>query len=66
MGTRLVALLRGINVGRNKRVAMSELRDLLTGLGYADVKTLLQSGNAVFLCTPKAATSAARSRPKRS
>jgi uncharacterized protein (DUF1697 family) len=59
MGTRLVALLRGINVGRNKRVAMSELRDLLTGLGYADVKTLLQSGNAVFLCTPKAATSAA-------
>jgi uncharacterized protein (DUF1697 family) len=43
-----VALLRGINVGRNNRIAMADLRDLLTGLGYTDVVTLLQSGNAVF------------------
>jgi uncharacterized protein (DUF1697 family) len=43
-----VALLRGINVGRNKRIAMSDLRDLLVSLGYADVRTHLQSGNAVF------------------
>jgi len=43
-----VALLRGINVGKNKRIAMAELRELLTKLGYGDVKTLLQSGNAVF------------------
>jgi uncharacterized protein (DUF1697 family) len=48
VATRLVALLRGINVGRNKRVAMSELRALLADLGYVDVKTRLQSGNAVF------------------
>src|ERR1035441_1121009 len=43
-----VALLRGINVGANKRIAMADLRELLTGLGFTDVRTLLQSGNAVF------------------
>jgi uncharacterized protein (DUF1697 family) len=43
-----VALLRGINVGGNKRVAMADLRALLESLGYGDVRTLLQSGNAVF------------------
>ena len=48
MATTLIALIRGINVGPNKRVAMSDLRDLLNGLGYTDVRTHLQSGNAVF------------------
>lgn len=43
-----VALLRGINVGKAKRVPMAELRTLLTELGYTDVVTLLNSGNAVF------------------
>jgi len=47
-GIRWVALIRGINVGRAKRVAMADLRALLTGLGYSDVRTLLNSGNAVF------------------
>ena len=42
------ALLRGINVGKAKRVPMAELRALLAGLGYGDVQTLLNSGNAVF------------------
>lgn len=45
---RYVALLRGINVGGNKLVPMATLRALLEGLGYADVATLLNSGNAVF------------------
>ena len=45
---RYVALLRGINVGKNNRVPMELLRDLLTGLGYTDVRTHLNSGNAVF------------------
>jgi uncharacterized protein (DUF1697 family) len=45
--TGYAVLLRGVNVGGNKKVAMSELRELLAGLGYTDVKTLLQSGNAV-------------------
>jgi uncharacterized protein (DUF1697 family) len=43
-----VALLRGINVGRAKRVAMADLRALLESLGYGDVRTLLNSGNVVF------------------
>ena len=43
-----VALLRGINVGKAKRVPMAELRALLSSLGYNAVATLLNSGNAVF------------------
>jgi uncharacterized protein (DUF1697 family) len=43
-----VALLRGINVGRNKRIAMTDLRALVGGLGYSDVSTHLQSGNVIF------------------
>jgi uncharacterized protein (DUF1697 family) len=46
--TLLVALLRGINVGTAKRVAMGALRDLVEELGYGDVRTLLNSGNVVF------------------
>jgi uncharacterized protein (DUF1697 family) len=45
---RYAALLRGINVGGNKKVAMAQLRELLAELGYTDVATILQSGNAVF------------------
>jgi uncharacterized protein (DUF1697 family) len=43
-----IALLRGVNVGGHAKVAMADLRDLLTGLGFRDVRTLLQSGNVVF------------------
>ncbi|MEW2115459.1 DUF1697 domain-containing protein [Streptomyces sp. NPDC005474] len=46
--TAYAALLRGINVGGNKKVPMAELRTLLEGLGYDGVRTYLQSGNAVF------------------
>src|ERR1051325_5720396 len=46
--TTWVALLRGINLGRARRVAMADLRSLLVEAGYEDVKTLLQSGNVVF------------------
>jgi len=45
---RYVALFRGINVGKAKRIAMADLRALLEELGYREVKTLLNSGNAVF------------------
>ncbi len=45
---RQIALLRGINLGARNRVSMPELRELLTGLGHEDVKTLLQSGNVVL------------------
>jgi uncharacterized protein (DUF1697 family) len=43
-----VALLRGINVGPNKRVAMADLRALVEGLGAESVRTILNSGNVVF------------------
>ncbi|MEQ8860907.1 MAG: DUF1697 domain-containing protein [Pseudomonadales bacterium] len=46
--TTFVALLRGINVGKAKRLPMETLRNLLAGLGYENVRTLLNSGNAVF------------------
>jgi uncharacterized protein (DUF1697 family) len=45
---RYIALLRGVNVGSSRRVSMQDLRAVLAGLGYTDVATLLQSGNAVF------------------
>jgi uncharacterized protein (DUF1697 family) len=46
--TRYVALLRGINVGKNKRVPMPGLRNGLEAAGYTDVRTLLVSGNVVL------------------
>lgn len=46
--TRFVALFRGINVGKAKRIAMADLRVLLGRMGFSDVRTLLNSGNAVF------------------
>jgi uncharacterized protein (DUF1697 family) len=45
---RLVALLRGINLGAKRRVPMADLRELLGELGYEDVRTVLQSGNVIF------------------
>ena len=43
-----IALLRGINVGGNKMIAMSDLREMAARLGLRDARTLLQSGNLVF------------------
>lgn len=48
-----MALLRAVNVGGRNRIAMADLRKLLEGLGYGEVRTHLQSGNAVFTA-PKA------------
>ena len=49
--TRVAVLLRGVNVGRAKRISMSDFAGLLTGLGASDVTTLLNSGNAVCTLT---------------
>jgi uncharacterized protein (DUF1697 family) len=46
-----VALLRGVNVGPAKRVPMADLRRLLQELGFEQVRTLLNSGNAVYLAS---------------
>lgn len=48
MTTTYVALLRGINVGGKNKLSMQTLRDLLAGMGGTEVRTHLQSGNAVF------------------
>ena len=45
--TRYVALLRGVNVG-GITIKMADLADVFRGLGLADVKTVLASGNVVF------------------
>jgi uncharacterized protein (DUF1697 family) len=43
-----IALIRGINVGRGKRVAMADLREMMVDLGHTNVRTLLNSGNVLF------------------
>jgi len=43
-----IALLRAVNVAGHKAVAMADLRELLTQLGFSDARSLLQSGNLVF------------------
>lgn len=48
--TRVVALLRAVNVGGTAKVVMSELCAVLGGLGFSGVRSLLQSGNVVFEC----------------
>jgi uncharacterized protein (DUF1697 family) len=43
-----IGLLRAVNVGGTGNIAMPALRMLLADLGFADIKTVLQSGNLVF------------------
>ena len=49
------ALLRGINVGGNRKVEMKRLKNLFQSLGYANVVTYLNSGNGdiVKCCVQK-------------
>ena len=46
--TVFISLLRGINVGGHKRIAMTDLVQLCTSLGFDNVRTYLQSGNVLF------------------
>lgn len=48
---RYVALLRGINVGGNKKVPMQKLQEVFASLGLTEIKTILASGNVVFTST---------------
>jgi len=43
-----IALLRAINLGSHKPIAMSALRDFVADLSFTDARTLLQTGNVVF------------------
>jgi uncharacterized protein (DUF1697 family) len=51
--TRLVALLRGINVGGHRKVPMARLREVLEAAGFEDVRTYVQSGNVVLTAPPR-------------
>ena len=42
------AFLRGVNLGRDRRVSGAELRELFEGMGFAGVATFRTSGNVVF------------------
>ena len=46
--TTYVALLRGINVGGNRKIRMTDLRDIFTEAGCGNVASYIQSGNVVF------------------
>ena len=46
--TSYVALLRGINVGGKHSLPMQDLRDILASLACENIRTYIQSGNAVF------------------
>ena len=46
--TTYAALLRAVNVGGTGKVAMADLRKAVEGIGYKNVRTLLQSGNLIF------------------
>ena len=55
-----IALFRGINVGGNNALAMKDLVAILQGLGSQDVRTYIQSGNAVFRSDTKNTTQLSR------
>jgi uncharacterized protein (DUF1697 family) len=46
--TTYIALLRGINVSGQKKILMSDLKNLMEELGYHEVGTYIQSGNIIF------------------
>jgi uncharacterized protein (DUF1697 family) len=43
-----IALLRGINVGKTKRIEMKSLKELFEKMGFANVSTYINSGNIIF------------------
>jgi uncharacterized protein (DUF1697 family) len=55
-----VVLLRGVNVGKANRVPMAAFRELLEAQGFSEVRTLLNSGNAVFRSAGRSAAGHAK------
>ncbi|HEX5995436.1 MAG TPA: DUF1697 domain-containing protein [Jiangellales bacterium] len=53
-----VALLRGINLAGRNKVAMADLRAVVSSLGHTDVSTYIQSGNVVFTAADSPALAA--------
>ena len=52
---RFAVLLRGVNVGKGNRLPMAEFKAMLEALGHTEVKTLLNSGNAVLTSSTRSA-----------
>lgn len=50
---RYIALLRGINVGGNNKIAMSDLKQCFQDAGFSRVETYINSGNVLFECDLK-------------
>jgi uncharacterized protein (DUF1697 family) len=48
MKQQYIALLRGINVGGNRKIKMADLKKILIEIGLEQVQTYIQSGNVVF------------------
>jgi uncharacterized protein (DUF1697 family) len=44
----LISMLRGINVGAQKRLRMETLRGVYEELNFTNIRTYVQSGNVVF------------------
>jgi uncharacterized protein (DUF1697 family) len=58
-----VCLLRAVNLGSYHKVHMAALREALTGAGFGEVRTYVQSGNVVLTSrarTPSTVASAVR------
>ena len=55
-----IGLLRGVNLGPTRRLLMADLRVMLADMGFADPRTLLQSGNIVFNCNSRSAAALER------
>ena len=49
--TKYIALLRGINVGGNNKIAMAELKSAFENYGFKNVITYINSGNVIFCST---------------
>ncbi len=56
MNTRYIALLRGINVGGNNIIKMTDLKSCFEQMGFSNVKTYIQSGNVLFNSDEKSAS----------
>ena len=46
--TQYIAILRGINVGGNRKIQMADLKALFAELGFTEISTYIQSGNVLF------------------
>ncbi len=52
MAETYLALLRGVNVGGKNKLPMKALVEICCGIGCGDVRTYIQSGNAIFSADP--------------